>query len=139
MNSRSLWAVLDRCPFPEDVVSMKLSVLKELIAHSSRKKAEAAQKAKALHQAAKKSIGVKRIGSADRYRVKICLEEVKRTVLMLKDIDRQMKGILKEIPYSEYLLSYTRHRTPFSRCFLRRVRRSCVFSERPSDRQICRI
>lgn len=105
MNSRSLWAILDRYPFPEDVVSMKHLVLKELIAHSSRKKAGAAEKAKALHQAAKKSIGVKRIGSADRYRVKICLEEVKRTVLMLKDIDRQMKSTLKEIPYSEYLLS----------------------------------
>ena len=105
MNSRSLWAILNLCPFPEDVVSMKCSVLKELIAHSSRKKAGAAQKAKALQQTAKKSIGVKRIGSADRYRVKICLEEVKRTVLILKDIDRQMKSVLKEIPASEYLLS----------------------------------
>jgi transposase len=105
MNSRSLWAVLDRCPFPEDVVLMKRSILRELIARISRKKAGAAQKAKALHQAAKKSIGVKRIGSADRYRVKICLQEVKRTVLMLKDIDRQMKGVLKGLPSSEYLLS----------------------------------
>jgi transposase len=105
MNSRSLWAILDRCPFPEDVVLMKNPVLRELIAHSSRKKAGAAQKAKALHLAAKKSIGVKRIGTTDRYRIKICLEEVKRTVLMLKDVDRQMKSTLKEIPYSEYLLS----------------------------------
>jgi transposase len=105
MNSRSLWAVLDQCPFPEDVVSMKRSVLKELIARSSRKKAGAAQKAKALYELAKKSIGVKLIGSADCYRVKICLEEVKRIVLMLKDIDRQMKSVLKEIPASEYLLS----------------------------------
>jgi len=105
MNSRSLWAILDRCPFPEDMVLMKRSILRELIACSSRKKAGADQKAKALYQAAKKSIGVKRIGSADRYRVKICLQEVKRTVLMLKDIDRQMKSVLKEIPSSEYLLS----------------------------------
>ena len=84
---------------------MKRSTLRELIAHSSRKKAGALQKAKALYHAAKKSIGVKRIGSADRYRVKICLQEVKRTVLMLKDIDRQMKSVLREIPSSEYLLS----------------------------------
>jgi len=105
MNSRSLWAVLDRCPFPDDVVLMKRSTLRELIACSSRKKAGADQKAKALYQGAKKSIGVKRIGSADRYRVKICLQEVKRTVLMLRDIDRQMKSVLKEISSSEYLLS----------------------------------
>jgi transposase len=84
---------------------MKHAVLRELIAYSSRKKAGAAEKAKALHVAAKKSIGVKRISSADRYRVKICLEEVKRTVLMLKDIDLQMKSVLKEIPASAYLLS----------------------------------
>jgi transposase len=63
MNSRSLWAILDRCPFPEDMVLMKRSILRELIACSSRKKAGAVQKAKALCQAAKKSIGVKRIGS----------------------------------------------------------------------------
>jgi transposase len=105
MNSRSLWAVLDRCPFPEDVISTKRSILRELIARISRKKAGAAQKAKALCQAAKKSIGEKRIGSADRYRVKICLQEVKRTVLMLKDIDRQLKSVLKELPSSEHLLS----------------------------------
>jgi transposase len=84
---------------------MKHAVLKEMITHSSRKRAGAAEKAKALQEAAKKSIGVKQIGSADRYRIKICLEEVKRTVLMLKDIDQQMKGVLKEIPASEYLLS----------------------------------
>jgi hypothetical protein len=44
------------------VVSMKHAVLKELMAHSSRKKTGAAQKAKALYQATKESIGVKRIG-----------------------------------------------------------------------------
>ena len=67
-KDQGLWAVLDRCPFPEDVVSMKRSLLRELIARILRKKAGAAEKAKALCQAAKKSIGVKRIGSADRYR-----------------------------------------------------------------------
>ena len=35
----------------------------------------------------------------------MCLEEVKRTVLMLKDIDRQLKSVLKEIPASAYLMS----------------------------------
>jgi transposase len=105
MNSRSLWAVLDRCPFPEDVILMKRSDLREMIADSARKKTGAAEKAKALQEAAKKSIGVKGIGIADRYRIKICLGEVKRIVLMLKDIDRQLKHVLKEIPASEYLLS----------------------------------
>ncbi len=105
MGTRSLWAILGQCPFPADVVLMKISSLQELIARSSRKKAGAAQKAKALYQAAQKSIGLKRVGSADRFRVTICLEEVKRTVLMLKDIDRQMKKVLMEMPSAPYLLS----------------------------------
>jgi transposase len=105
MATRSLWAILERCPFPDDVVLTKVSSLQELIARVSRKKAGSAQRARALHQAAQKSIGLKSVGNADRFRVKICLEEVKRTVLMLKDIDRQMKKVLKEIPSAPYLLS----------------------------------
>jgi transposase len=105
MATRSLWAVLERSPFPADVVLMKVSFFQELIAKSSRKKAGSAQKASALYQAAQKSIGLKSVGSADRFRVKICLEEVKRTVLMLKDIDQQMKKVLKAMPSAPYLLS----------------------------------
>lgn len=93
MGARSLWAILEQCPFPK------------LIAKSGRKKARTAQKAKALYEAAQKSIGLKIVGSADRFRVKICLEEVKRTVLMLKDMDRQMKDVLMDMPAAPYLLS----------------------------------
>ena len=63
MGSRSLWVILEQCPFPQDVVLMKVSTLQELIARSSRKKAGSARKAKALCEAAQKSIGVKQIGS----------------------------------------------------------------------------
>lgn len=80
MGTWSLWAILEQCPFPDDVILVKISSLQGLISRSSRKKAGAAQMAKALYQAAQKSIGLKRVGSADRFRVKICLEEVKRTV-----------------------------------------------------------
>jgi len=90
MGTRSLWAILEQCPFPDDVVGIKISSLQELIARSARKKAGAAQKAKALYRAAQKSIGLKRVGDADRFRVTIYLEEVKRTVLVLKDIARQI-------------------------------------------------
>ena len=105
MGSRSLWAILERSPFPQDVLLMKESTLKELIAQSSRKKAGSAQKAKALCDAAQKSIGVKQIGGADRYRIEMCLEEVKRTVMTLKNIDMQLKRMLKEIPSAPYLMS----------------------------------
>lgn len=105
MGSRSLWVILDQCPFPQDVALMRASTLQEMIARSSRKKAGSAQKAKALCAAAQKSIGVKQIGSADRYRLRMCLEEVKRTVLTLKDMDRQLKSMVKDIPSAIYLMS----------------------------------
>ena len=105
MGSRSLWAILEQCPFPQDVVLMKLSTLRNLIAQSSRKKAGSAVKAEKLIEAAQKSIGVKQIGNADRYRVQMCLEEVKRTVLSLKDIDKQLKLLLKETSAASYLMS----------------------------------
>jgi transposase len=105
MHSRGLWALLERCPFPVDVVTLKVSVLKELIGRASRRRVEASRKATAVYQAAKESIGLRQIGSADRYRLKMCLEEVKRTELVIKDIEREIKRMLKEIPDAQYLLS----------------------------------
>jgi transposase len=105
MHSRGLWALLERCPFPEDVVALKILALKEMIGRASRRRAEASQKATAVYQAAKESIGLRQIGSADRYRLRMCLEEVKRTELMIKDIEREIRRMLKEIPQAKYLLS----------------------------------
>ena len=105
MGSRSLWAILEQCPFPQDVVLVKVSTLQELIGRISRKQSGSARKAKELYEAAEKSIGVKQLGSADRYRVGMCLEEVKRTVLTLKNIDTQLKRMLKDIPSASYLMS----------------------------------
>jgi transposase len=67
---------------------MEVATLQELIARSSRKKKGSLQKAKTLSEAAQESIGLKQIGSADRYRVQMCLEEVKRTVLSLQKLDK---------------------------------------------------
>jgi transposase len=105
MGSRSLWAILEQCSFPQDVMLMEVSTLQDLIARSSRKKAGSVHKAEKLTEAAQKSIGVKHIGNADRYRVQMCLEEVKRTVLSLKDIDKQLKLLLKETTAASYLMS----------------------------------
>jgi len=104
MGSRSLWAILERCPFPEDVRSIQVSTLKDLIVQSSRKKQDTPEGKGAL-SGSTKSIGLSPIGSADRYRVQMCLEEVKRTVRTLKGMDQQMKSMLQEIPAAPYLLS----------------------------------
>ncbi|NIN92183.1 IS110 family transposase, partial [bacterium] len=106
MYSRGLWAVLEKCPFPEDVLRMRLSTLEKQIGKASRlKKAKAVQKATALKKAASESIGLKDIGEADKYRIKLCLDEVKRTERMVKEIKKELTGLLDQIPYSELLLS----------------------------------
>ena len=105
MGSRSLWAILEQCPFPQDVMLMEVSTLQDLIARSSRKKTGSALKAEKLIESAQKSIGVKQIGNADRYRAQMCLEEVKRTVLSLKNIDKQLKSLLKDTSAASYLMS----------------------------------
>lgn len=48
MGSRSLWAILELCPFPQDVLLMKVSTLQGLIGRISRKRAGSARKAKEL-------------------------------------------------------------------------------------------
>lgn len=105
MDAKGLWALLEKCPFPEDVLSVKMATLREIIARSSRKKVWAARKATAIYKAARESIGLKQIGSADRYRVKMCVEEVQRTQGLLKDVKRELKRLLQEIPNAQYVLS----------------------------------
>jgi transposase len=105
MGAKGLWALLEKCPFPQDVLPLKIATLRELLVRSSRKKAWAAQKATAVYQAVRESIGLKQIGSADRYRVKMCVEEVKRTERMLKDIHQELRRVLQEIPNAQYVLS----------------------------------
>lgn len=105
MKAKGLWAVLDNCPFPEEVLKLGPMKITEIIAKSSRRSAEAAQKALKLYQAARESIGLKQIGVADRYRVKIYLEEVRHSEGQLKDIEAQMKNLLEQVPYAKYILS----------------------------------
>jgi transposase len=105
MKTRSLWAVLKSCPFPQDVLRFDISMITEIISKSSYRKANAAKKARDLFAAAKESIGLKEVAEADRYRLKRCLEEAMRSEILLKEVGIQMKSLLKQIPCSEYLLS----------------------------------
>jgi transposase len=105
VRTRGLWAVLKRCPFPEDVIQEKESILAAIIGEASRRRATALQKAKTLMKGARESIGLRNIGRADRYRLQLCLEEVERTEKMLKDMEKEIKKVVDRLPYSGYLLS----------------------------------
>jgi transposase len=105
MKAKGLWAVLEECPFPEDVLKFGTRKLADIISRSSRRKATAVEKAFKIYKEAGESIGLKRIGIADRYRVKMYMEEVKRSEGQLKEIEAQMKKILEKVSYAKHLLS----------------------------------
>ncbi len=105
MKAKGLWALLERCPFPEDVKALGVDKLTEIIAKSTRRRAQAAEKAMRVYQSAKESIGLKQVGIADRYRVAMYLEEVKHSENRLKEIEAQMERLLEQVPYATYILS----------------------------------
>lgn len=105
MKSKGLWAVLENVPFPGNVIELGLKRLTELIGKSTRRKESAAKKAAELYQAARETVGLKQIGVADRYRVEMYLEEVKRSEAQLKDIEKEMGKLLDEVPYAKNMLS----------------------------------
>lgn len=105
MKAKGLWALLEMCPFPEDVLKAGVPSVAELIAKNAKRKAQAHEKAEMIYQAAKESVGLKTIGDADRMRLRLCLDEVKRSEERLKEIGREIADLLHRIPLAEYVLS----------------------------------
>ena len=58
MKSKGLWAVLEKVPFPGNVIELGLKKLTELTAKSTRRKESAAKKAAELYQAARETCAV---------------------------------------------------------------------------------
>jgi len=105
MNAKSLWALLETHPFPEDVRRAGLPAITTLLTQTIRRKRQAREKAEKICQAAVESVGLKSTGVADRVRLKIALEEVRRSGVKLKELEHAIKGLLKQIPVARYLLS----------------------------------
>lgn len=105
MKARGLWAILEKCPYPKDVLKLTVDELTEIIAKSSRRKGKAREKAEKIYRGAQESIGLRYIGVGDDYRLKMNLEEVKRTEEELKRVENEMKRLLKEIPEAKIVSS----------------------------------
>lgn len=105
MKAKGLWAVLEESPFPEDVLRKSIEQIAELIGKSSKRKGQALEKAKKVYEGAQKSIGLKYVGEADRYRLKACLDDIKKFEGELKEVQGQMKELLKQIPSTQILMS----------------------------------
>lgn len=105
MKAKGLWALLERCPFPEDVLNITPDILTDIIAKSTRRKMKAREKALKIYEAAQQSVGLKHIGQADRHRVATYLSEIRHSEEQLNEIEVKIKGLLEKIPFAGYILS----------------------------------
>ena len=105
MKAKGLWALLSTYPFPEDVLKAGLPAVTTLLAKTTRRTTQAHEKAQRIFQAAQESVGLKVIGKADRARLTMYLEEIRRSDARRKVLERQITDLLKEIPLAEYILS----------------------------------
>lgn len=105
MKAKGLWAVLELCGFPEDVKKKGVDEIAAILGKSSRRKNEALKKAWAILKAAEESVGLKYVGEMDRYRLRMCLEEVRHLEAQLKEAEEKMTAHLKQLPEAEVLRS----------------------------------
>ncbi len=105
MRSKGLWRLLETYPFPEDVRKAGLSAVTALLMQGTGKKRRTAEQAKKVYQAAVESVGLKAVTTADRARLTMYLEEMKRSDARRRLLEQHMKELLKEIPLAQYILS----------------------------------
>jgi len=105
MKAKGLWTLLEAYPFPEDVRHAGPAAITALLSKGTGKKRHIQEQAACVYQAAVESVGLKAITKADRTRLTMYLEEIKRSDDRRKLLEREMKELLKEIPLAEYVLS----------------------------------
>jgi len=105
MKAKGLWRLLETYPFPEDVRHAGLAEITALLSKGTGKKRRIREQAAQVYQAAVESVGLKAITKADRTRLAMYLEEIKRSDERRKLLEREMKELLKEIPLAAYILS----------------------------------
>ena len=105
MQSKGLWALLSTYPFPEDVRRAGIPALTALLAKATRRKSQAREKAEQIAKAAAESVGLTAVSKADRARLTMYLEELKRADARRKLLEREIKELVMEIPCAQYILS----------------------------------
>jgi transposase len=105
MQAKGLWRLLETYPFPEDVRRAGVAAVASLLSKGTGKKRHVREQAEKVYQAAEHSVGLKAIGKADRVRLTMYLDEIKRSDARRILLEREMEELLREIPLVPYLLS----------------------------------
>jgi transposase len=105
MDSKGLWALLERFPFPEDVLIQEDEVLEAVIGKATKKRCNVEEKVERILEAAELSVGLEKPGLADRMRVALYVEELRGLWAKRKKIEQEMRVLVMQVPYAEILLS----------------------------------
>jgi len=105
MKAKGLRSLLETYPFPEDVRNAGCAAVTALLMKGTGRKRRIGEQAAQIYQAAVESVGLKAIGKADRARLTMYLEEIKRSDARRILLEGEMKELLKEIPLAQYILS----------------------------------
>lgn len=104
IKSKSAQYLLRHHPGPEDILSLGLESLIQVLKRISRGKLEAA-KAQALFEAARSSVGIREGRLGLGLEIRAMLEAIEACEHFVEQLESEMGRHLEEIPYSRLLLS----------------------------------
>lgn len=104
LNSKSARYVLKHCPLPEQVVTLGEEMLAEQLHRVSRGRV-GKKRAGYLYRAARESIGIREGVEGMCMEIAFLVEGLERQETYIGELERRMTDLLREIPYSESILS----------------------------------
>jgi transposase len=104
ISTKTAFELIKKCPTPQEVVSLGFEHLTEIIGKTSRGKL-GRQRAADLFLAAQGSVGIREGRQSIRLEIEHLISRISADSTFIANLEKQMEGPLKEIPYSESILS----------------------------------
>jgi transposase len=104
MMSRSALHLIENCPTPESIIRMGLETLCIILRKTSRGRLGQAR-AKQIFEAARNSVGIGQGKAGILAEINHLVSSIRTEDSFIKDLEKQMKNHLNEIPYSHSILS----------------------------------
>lgn len=99
-----LWRLMEKAPFPKDVLELGVKKLEKLLPAQGSRKMSIREKSEKIYEAAEKSIGLE-VSETEYFNLKICLENLELYHREMAKIKKEMERLLKQTEYGEIMLS----------------------------------
>jgi len=104
VKTRSSRYLLSHCPTPQSVLESDFESMVDTLRKISRGKVDR-QRIKALYTAARESVGIQQGQQAMAFEIKNILHMIETSQCFTSDVEEKMSSLLKQIPYSRFILS----------------------------------